>query len=104
MGDRPGAAVSRRTDAVRRAARPGSRRTVAADRLPQPRVRRSGSLRHHRSGAGRTARRRFAAGWIMTSSTPDREWWRDAVMYQVYLRSFADGNEDGVGDLAGLRA
>jgi alpha-glucosidase len=29
-------------------------------------------------------------------------WWRDAVIYQVYLRSFADGNGDGVGDLAGL--
>lgn len=33
----------------------------------------------------------------------DVEWWRDAVCYQVYLRSFADGNGDGVGDLAGLR-
>jgi pyruvate/2-oxoglutarate dehydrogenase complex dihydrolipoamide acyltransferase (E2) component len=31
-------------------------------------------------------------------------WWRGAVVYQVYLRSFADGNGDGVGDLAGLRA
>ena len=31
-------------------------------------------------------------------------WWRDAVVYQVYLRSFADGNGDGVGDFAGLRA
>ncbi|MEY9941833.1 hypothetical protein ABH928_006220 [Streptacidiphilus sp. MAP5-3] len=31
-----------------------------------------------------------------------RDWWRDAVCYQVYLRSFADGNGDGVGDLAGL--
>ena len=31
------------------------------------------------------------------------EWWRDAVMYEVYLRSFADGNGDGVGDLPGLR-
>jgi len=31
-------------------------------------------------------------------------WWRDAVIYQVYLRSFADGNGDGVGDLAGLRS
>ncbi|MGC3955478.1 MAG: glycoside hydrolase family 13 protein [Propionicimonas sp.] len=29
--------------------------------------------------------------------------WRDAVVYQVYLRSFRDGNGDGVGDLAGLR-
>ena len=31
-------------------------------------------------------------------------WWRDAVIYQVYIRSFADGNGDGVGDVAGLRS
>ncbi len=31
-------------------------------------------------------------------------WWRTAVVYQVYLRSFADGNGDGIGDLAGLRS
>src|SRR5215218_834625 len=31
-------------------------------------------------------------------------WWRDAVIYQVYLRSFADGNGDGHGDLPGLRS
>ncbi|WP_338836688.1 glycoside hydrolase family 13 protein [Gordonia polyisoprenivorans] len=31
-------------------------------------------------------------------------WWADAVVYQVYLRSFADGSGDGVGDLAGLRS
>lgn len=30
-------------------------------------------------------------------------WWRDAVTYQVYVRSFADGNGDGVGDLQGIR-
>jgi alpha-glucosidase len=36
------------------------------------------------------------------TSGPD--WWRDAVFYQVYIRSFADGNGDGVGDLAGIRA
>ncbi|MFI6507442.1 glycoside hydrolase family 13 protein [Streptosporangium sp. NPDC050855] len=30
-------------------------------------------------------------------------WWRTAAIYQIYLRSFADGDGDGVGDLAGLR-
>ena len=30
-------------------------------------------------------------------------WWRSAVIYQVYVRSFADGNGDGIGDLPGLR-
>ncbi|MFB4314702.1 glycoside hydrolase family 13 protein [Actinomadura sp. 21ATH] len=30
-------------------------------------------------------------------------WWRDAVIYQVYVRSFADSNGDGIGDLAGVR-
>jgi oligo-1,6-glucosidase/alpha-glucosidase len=29
-------------------------------------------------------------------------WWRQTTVYQVYLRSFADGNGDGVGDIAGL--
>jgi alpha-glucosidase len=33
-----------------------------------------------------------------------RDWWRDAVIYQVYPRSFADGNGDGMGDLPGVTA
>ena len=31
-------------------------------------------------------------------------WWRGAVIYEIYLRSFADGDGDGAGDLAGVRA
>ncbi|MFC6080630.1 glycoside hydrolase family 13 protein [Sphaerisporangium aureirubrum] len=36
--------------------------------------------------------------------TAATRWWRDAVIYQVYVRSFADGNGDGVGDLLGVRS
>lgn len=32
----------------------------------------------------------------------DHRWWHNAVGYEVYLRSFADGNGDGIGDLVGL--
>src|SRR5215218_8205952 len=30
-------------------------------------------------------------------------WWTDAVVYQIYPRSFADGNGDGMGDLRGIK-
>jgi len=32
------------------------------------------------------------------------QWWRDAVIYQIYVRSFSDADGDGVGDLEGIRA
>jgi len=35
-------------------------------------------------------------------ASEDGEWWRGGILYQVYVRSFADGNADGVGDLSGL--
>ena len=34
----------------------------------------------------------------------ESSWWQTAVVYQVYIRSFADGNGDGIGDIAGMRA
>ena len=36
--------------------------------------------------------------------TQASHWWRDALVYQVYVRSFADANGDGVGDLEGIRS
>lgn len=34
----------------------------------------------------------------------NRSWWKEAVFYQIYPRSFQDSNDDGVGDLPGIRA
>ena len=46
----------------------------------------------------------------MTTSSPSvlparnqRPWWRDAVVYQIYARSFADSSGDGIGDIEGIR-
>jgi alpha-glucosidase len=41
---------------------------------------------------------------ISKSSRLDRDWWRGAVIYQIYPRSFQDSNGDGIGDLGGIVA
>ena len=44
-----------------------------------------------------------AAAGSDSSSTADPLWWKHAVFYEIYPRSFADTNNDGIGDLKGIQ-
>ncbi len=45
----------------------------------------------------------YASGDDNATYLRGADWWRSAVFYQVYPKSFADGNGDGIGDLIGVR-
>lgn len=47
-------------------------------------------------------RRRRSQRSICRPATSERAWWKEAVFYQIYPRSFADANGDGIGDLGGI--
>lgn len=44
----------------------------------------------------------IARTWLEETGSREETWWRSGVLYEIYPRSYADSNSDGVGDLRGV--
>ena len=118
--DRADRASSGSTSATSRSGRPATRRRVARDREPDhrraSRDRMGRRAAAHRSGAAippccfaawregpRHERRcRTIDAGKPTARAGDELWYKDAIIYQLHVKAFADSNDDGIGDFAGL--
>ena len=100
---RPAGASWRRADAWSSCARRPDDRTVASSSLRRQRrqMERDGE-RGQRALTTRSRRTSSPVARLGTGFPPDPQWYRDAIIYEVHVRAFSDGNGDGIGDFAGL--
>ena len=54
------------------------------------------------TAAGQAAPAKHGPQSSITSAASERDWWKNAVIYEIYPRSFQDTNGDGIGDLKGI--
>src|SRR5699024_5895692 len=78
-------------------------RTALGDVGPHPgRDQVTQPLHHHTRSTGGSPIVTTVPQNLPAALQADADWWRQASVYQIYPRSFADGNGDGIGDLRGI--
>ncbi|WP_322012571.1 maltose alpha-D-glucosyltransferase [Paraburkholderia sp. J12] len=77
------------------------KRDPASQQPHEPETGTPGEHDPHEGGHGTTAAQRRGKASLLTD---DPHWYKDAIIYQVHVKSFYDANNDGVGDFAGLFA